>query len=104
MAQQPPSTKIDQRLEGPPIVVGQRTIRPIAKITGRQQVVPNGSFAGVWGRVSPETILVQDGEEEYTVSMSDPERVSWQGYLMGALAVSGTCLLISIVAGRIANR
>ena len=104
MDKQPAFTKLDQPLNAAPIVVGQRRIQPMVRVAGWQTAASDGSFAGALGRVTPQAILVQEGDQEYTIPVTDPQREIVRGLLTGALAVSALCLLIMVVAGRAASR
>ncbi|MEZ4663852.1 MAG: hypothetical protein R2911_40485 [Caldilineaceae bacterium] len=74
-------------LEEAPIVVGQRSVCGVASLTGWQIAASDGSFASALGRLTPHAIRVQEGDDEYTIPISDPLRETGRGLIMAALAV-----------------
>ncbi|MEZ4712254.1 MAG: hypothetical protein R3A44_34010 [Caldilineaceae bacterium] len=104
MDPKPTFTRLDQMLAEAPIVVGKRSVCGMASLTGWQIAAGDGSYASALGRLTPHAIRVQEGEHEYTIPISDPLPEIGRSLIMAALAVSGICLLIMFVAGRMANR
>lgn len=64
---------------GEPIVVGERTIRPVARVSTRALhfQMQSGGMAGVGLRISPREAIVREGDgTEYRIALVDPtERV-----------------------------
>lgn len=97
----PVRSKIDRELVGDPIRVGERTIRPVARLLGWSGSMggPQGGGGGAWVRLSPVKVIVQekDGREQ-EVPIADPTREALRGIAMGALVIGilGWLLLLIV--------
>jgi hypothetical protein len=101
-----PESGIDRRLEAEPITVGERSVQPVARLTGRRFGSGNehGSFSAAAVQLKPLEIVVREGEEEYTIPIVEPQREPLRALLITGIAVAAGCVLVMIAAGRIARR
>ena len=106
MSSDKPFTQIDKRLEMPPLVVGNRTVRPVAHLMGWYAAAGEGSDSGSGAalRIAPREVVVREGENEYIVVIEDPLREPLRAIALGGVAVSALCLLIMLITSRIAKR
>lgn len=100
-----PWAKINRRLEGEPIPVGDRIVQPVGRLIGKQISAGDGhgGFAGVKAQLHPLEIVVREDDEEYTVPMVDPQQDPLRGILMVGVAVCMGCMLIMLMAHRMAK-
>ena len=111
----PTPVKLDRRLEADPIVVGARTLRLVAKLSGWQTpaqdgarrgapqgVVTTGGAAAI--RIAPLEINVEDEDGTYQVPLIDPTREAISGMAKGAAAIAAVCTLIMVAARILARR
>jgi hypothetical protein len=101
-----PQTNIDRRFEGEPVQVGDRTVQPVGRVTGKQFGGGNeqGSLSGVLAQLQPLEVVVQEGGQERTIPMADPQRQQLRGIVMTGLAISTGCILLMLTARRLAKR
>ena len=97
--------RIDRRLEGESIQVGDRIVQPVGRVTGRQINAGggHGGFSGVKAQLHPLEIIVREGEEEHTIPIEDPQQEPLRGILMAGIAVCVGCILIMLMAHRMAK-
>lgn len=99
----PTRTRIERQLVGEPIRVGERTIQPVARVTGWHG--SGGSEtdggAGVWLHVTPIEVVVHESDgNEHRVSVTDPTREAMRGIVSSALMVAVVCWLLMLVLRR----
>ena len=89
--------RIDRTLVGEPLVIGARTIQPVARLTGwcKAKDGASGVAGGGWVRLRPVEVIVRepDGSEQ-RVPVLDADRQAWQGILRSGLALAGVCLVL----------
>ncbi len=86
-----PSRRIERRLVGEPIPVGERTIQPVARVTGWRgsKQGETGGGAGAWLRVTPVEVMVREGNgTEYRIPITDPTRETERRMVLAALLVA----------------
>lgn len=95
----PMGQKIDRLIEADPIVVGERSIQPVARLIGWETEgdAEPGSYVGKVGRLTPLEVRIDDGESQDTVEIDDPMVEPLRGILMVGAAVSLVCTLIMLV-------
>jgi len=103
---QKPPAKIDRRFDGEPVHVGDRTIQPVGRITGKPIYAggEQGSFSGVVAQLQPVEIVVRKGDETHTIPIDDPQKASLRGIVMAGLVVGVGCILIMLAARYLAKR
>ncbi len=72
-------TKIDRRLAGQPIKLGERTVQPVARVVGWSGSLGK-TTGGAWLRTMPVEVLVtdQDGQTyRVPISVSKNDTVRW---------------------------
>jgi hypothetical protein len=101
MAERDPTrTRVDRRLVGEPIPVGERTIQPVAQVSGwygsgRSET---GSGAGAWVRITPVEVIVREGDgDEYSVPITDGTREALRGIFFAALLVPILFGLVTLI-------
>lgn len=70
-----PQPEVKKEIVGEPIVVGERTIRPVAQVSTRflDFQVQGGGVAGVGLRISPCGAIVRESDgTEYRIALVDP--------------------------------
>jgi len=92
-------TRIDRRLVGEPRPLGNRTLRPVARVSGWSGVSQAGAGHGfgAWLRVQPVELIVQeaDGSEGRVLTNAEHGPLPW---LFGAgLLVAGVCSILIII-------
>lgn len=90
-------SKIEKRLVGDPVAVGERTIQPVARVSGWHG--SGGSDAeggaGTWLRVTPVEVMVRESDgTSYHVPVVNGTRQAMRGMILVALAVAGICWLL----------
>ncbi|MFQ5594794.1 MAG: hypothetical protein ACE5HA_11670 [Anaerolineae bacterium] len=93
-------TRIKKRIAGQPIKVGERTIQPVAQVTGwaGSGGDETGGGAGAWLRVTPIEVVVHETDgAEWRVPITDPTREAMRGIVLSALLVAAVCWLITII-------
>lgn len=99
-------THIDKIVELPATTVGNRTLRPIARVQGwyaRGGEEGNGGSGAVL-RVAPKEVIVEEGGDQYSVTIVDPLREPLHGFVMAGIAVGALSLIVMIVTRRIVER
>lgn len=93
-------TRIEKRIAGQPITVGERTIQPAAQVAGwvGSGGGETGGGAGAWLRVTPVEVVVREGDgTEHRVPITDPTREAMRGIVLSAFLVAAVCWLIIII-------
>jgi len=86
--------RIEKRIAGQPLIVGERTVTPVAQVAGW---VASGG-AGAWLRVMPIEAVVREGDgAEHRVPITDPTREAIRGIILSAILVAAVCWLIIII-------
>ena len=98
--------KIDRLIEAEPIVIGDRSIQPVAKLIGWETEgdAESGSYVGKVGRLTPLEVRIDDGESQDVIEIDDPLVEPLRGILMAGAAVTAVCMLIMLVANVAALR
>ena len=101
-----PPAKIDRRFEGEPVHVGDRTVQPVGRMTGKpiRAGGAQGGFSGVVARLQPIEIVVRQGDATQTIPIADPQKASLWGLVMAGLAVCVGCILIMLAARYLTKR
>lgn len=101
-----PGSGIDRRIEAEPITVGERTVQPVARLTGKRFGTGNeqGSFSAMAAQLKPLEIVVRQGEEEHTIPIVEEQREPLRALLITAGAVAAACLIVMFVVRQIARR
>lgn len=88
-------------LVGEPIAVGQRTIRPVAKVTGWYTTRRKGAGGIAWAHVTPVEVVVREADgREHRIPVQDVTRTALRGMLMGAFTIALVAwLIIRLVRG-----
>ena len=117
---------IDHTSISQPITVGDRTIRAVARVKGRQGAgfgragdrAPEpgkrdepergggaGGGAGAFVSVTPMEFIVRDADgQRYRVPVTDPMREVRRGMLQGALGTAAVCWLVILIVNWLKNR
>jgi hypothetical protein len=93
-------TKIDRRLIGESMMVGERTLQPVARVVGWYGVGADKTRvgAGAWLRVIPIEVIVRERDgHEYRVPLGNPMRRARRGIVLSALLVAVVCWLLILV-------
>jgi hypothetical protein len=93
--------RINRLLYGERIRVGERTVMPVARLSGWHgagQAEGSRGFGG-WGRLTPVEVVVSgpDGTEQH-VPISDVTWEALRGLMRAGLALACICLAIMLVA------
>ncbi len=83
-----PKPEVEREMIGEPIVVGERTIRPVARVSTRilNFQAQGGSMTGVGLRISPREAIVREGDgTEYRISLVDPTAKTMRAIALVAL-------------------
>jgi hypothetical protein len=98
----PPWTSVYQRLAGEPTTNAGRCLQLIAEKTGWQSqgAGERPHLPGAAVQIRPLEILVQEGDQQRTISIVDPERYTLRGIAFVAMMVSMLCWL-TIIATRL---
>ena len=95
-----PTNEIDRELIGEPLVVGERTLQPVAHLAGWSGAGGNrsGAGAGAWLKLVPVKVIVREGDDGgYDVPIVDETGEAIRGITMGALAVAALCWLLMLI-------
>jgi hypothetical protein len=98
--QAPPGEKIDRELFGDPIVVGERSIQPVARLAGWYSGTGSEMVGGAGAvlQLQPVKIIVQEEDDSaYEVEIVDETQQALKGMAMGSLALAGICGLLIIL-------
>ncbi len=93
--------RIDQELVGQPLVVGGRTIQPIARLSGWAggNLGKQGGGGGGWVCVRPVEVVVREADgAESRVHIADAGQAAVRGVVVPALAVAAVCA--AVIAGK----
>lgn len=99
-------SKIDRRLEGEPIVVGDVSLRPVARLTGLAGAGGdrNGGGGG-WVTLKPQEVVVRTGGgPEERLALPDPTAMAVRGIAVAAAMVAGAAWLLMILAWLVRSR
>jgi len=94
--------RLDWELVGEPILVGNRAVQPVARLSGWAggNMSEKGGGAGAWVRVRPVEVVVREADgTESRVPIVDAEQAAIRGMVVPALAVAGICA--AIIAGKL---
>lgn len=83
-----PQPEVSREITGEPIVVGERTIRPVARVSTRllNFQVRGGGVAGVGLRISPSEAIVREKDgTEYRIALADPTAKMMRAMMVVAL-------------------
>jgi uncharacterized spore protein YtfJ len=98
-----PVKTIDDELVGEPLRSGQRTIQPIARVTGRIAEGGNRRFhgGGAMLRIIPVAVLVRESNgTEHRIPIGDETRTVLRGILIAAVLVAAVCWTIMLIRNR----
>jgi uncharacterized spore protein YtfJ len=98
--------KIDRLLTGKQIPVGDRTIQPVAHLSGwiGGNGGPHGVGGGGWVRVRPVAVIVREADgTESRVPVVDAGTQAIRGIVMAGLMVAGVCVAIMVIR-RLTNK
>jgi uncharacterized spore protein YtfJ len=94
--------KIDRLLTGEPLPIGNRTLQPVARLSGWAggQGSPQGGGGGGWVQLRPVEVIVRaaDGAES-RVPVVNANAQATRGMVMAGLAVAGICAAIIAIRG-----
>ena len=99
--QNPKFKKLEKRLEGDAMVVGEYTLQPVAQVTGWHMTAKGetGEGAGALLRVTPLDVIVGKGEDEpYTIPLTNEMEVALKGITRGGLFLAGLCWFLIVGA------
>jgi hypothetical protein len=95
--------RIQQLIEAPPIEVGGKVIEPVARLEGWQQTFgPGGAWAVA--RLLPVAVTVREGEQHYTIPLSDPTSNALRPLFLISGAVTLLCLFIMLLTTILTRR
>ncbi len=75
MASVLPKIEVSREVVGEPIVVGERVVRPVVRVSTRilDLRVQDGGITGIGVRISPCGAIVREGDgTEYRMALTDP--------------------------------
>ncbi len=91
---------VERELVGEPLAIGERVIRPVARLRGwvGADGGPHGGWGGGWLRVQPIAVIVREADgAENRVSITAEANQALRNMIMGGLAVAGICLAIMML-------
>ena len=97
--QNPEIKKLEKRLEGGAMVVGEYTLQPVAQVTGRYLTAKGetGKGAGAWLRINPLEVIVGKGEDEpYPISLTNETETALKGIAAAGFFIAALCWFIII--------
>jgi hypothetical protein len=92
--QNPEFKKLEKRLEGEPLVIGEYTLQPVADVTGWHIAVSGETGQGAGGllRVTPLEVIVSKGEDEgYSIPLTSETEAAMKGIAQAAIFVAALC-------------
>jgi hypothetical protein len=95
----PEFKKLEKRLEGESIVVGEYTVKPVAQVTGRHVIARGETGKGVGGglRITPLEVIVGKGEDEpYPISLTNEKETVLKGFVIAGLLIAALCWFVII--------
>jgi hypothetical protein len=99
--------RVDRPVQGDPIAVGERTVQPVARVSGwRGSNQSTGAAgAGGWLHITPVEVVVreQDGAEQH-IPITDETATALRGIVLAALAVAIPCWAILLILRRRSSR
>lgn len=100
-----PPAKMDRRLEGEPVHVGDRTVQPVGRLTGKpiRAGGAQGGFSGVVAHLQPVEIVVRQGDATQTIPIADAQKAALRRLVMAGLAICVGCILIMVAARSLAK-
>jgi hypothetical protein len=107
MANEKPSwRRLDQQLRLEPITSGQRTIQPVAQLTGWQWInaQATASSGGVLVCIQPLAVIVRQDGVEHTIPIVDPLRAALRALSLTGLFISLGCWFVMLIVQRRARR
>jgi len=99
----PIRAKIERQLTGESIRVGERTIQPVARVTGWHGWggSETGGGAGAWLRITPIEVHVRESDgNEHRVPVTDSTREAMRGIVWSALLIAAVCWLLMLILRR----
>ena len=99
--QNPNFKKLEKRLEGESMVVGEYTLQPVAQVTGWHMTArgETAEGAGALLRVSPLKVIVGKGDDEpYPVPTTNESQEAMKGIAIAGLSVAAICWFVIIGA------
>lgn len=93
--------RIDRRIYGAPLPVGERTLHLVARAVGWYggPSVAAGSRSSAWWRLTPVEVIVQEEDgSEYAVTLTDETAQAMRGIRIAGGFVAAVCWLICLVA------
>ena len=94
--------RIDREMVGKPRLIGDRTIRPVARLRGwvGGQGGPQGGGGGGWVQVRPVEVIVREANgAENRVPVVDANAQATRGIVVAGLVVAGVCAAIMMIRG-----
>jgi len=88
---------LPRTVELPPVVVGERSFRPVARVAGWQggQRGPAGGAVVAWLRLAPVAVVVREPDgREHRVAVIDGTGAALRGIGAVALVVTAVCWAI----------
>ena len=101
--QNPEFNKLEKRLEGQPMVIGEYTVQPVAQATGWYMTASGetGQGAGALLRITPLEVIVGKGEDEpYPIPLTDETEAALKGIAQAGFFVAALCWL-GIISAKI---
>ena len=94
--------RIDRELVGEVMPIGDRTIQPVARLSGWAcgNSGPHGGGGGGWVQVRPVEVFVREADgAESRVPVVDANAQAIRGIAAAGLAVAGVCAAIMAIRG-----
>ena len=99
--QNPEFKKLEKRLEGESIVVGEYNLHPVAQVAGWHITAKGetGQGAGALLQVKPIEVIVSKGDgEPYPIHLTSETEEAMKGIAISALVIAALCALIILGA------
>ena len=97
--QNPEFKKLEKRLEGESMVVGEYTLQPVAQVTGRYVTASGETGKGAGGglRITPLEVIVGKAEgEPYPISLTNETEAALKGISIAGLLIAAFCWFVII--------
>jgi hypothetical protein len=92
--------RIDRRIYGAPLTVGERTLHLVARAVGWYGGPSDaaGSRSGAWWRLTPVEVIVREEDgSEYALTLTDETAQAMRGIRIAAVFVAAVCWLVCLV-------
>ncbi|MFN2202591.1 MAG: hypothetical protein ACK2UO_15420 [Caldilineaceae bacterium] len=101
-----PWEDVDRRLDADPIVIGDRTIRPIGRLRGKRFTASgaNGAGTGLVAKLQPEEVIIEQDGETYAIALNTQRSEPILAIVMAGAAVSIACLITMFLSRLIVQR